>query len=226
MTGTLQIKKLKSGNSYYYVKLSYKDSHTNEWKQKTLATKLEVKNNKRKAESMIPKFIEQYSYLEDGPTDYDNLLNIDITLCEYMDLWLKSKEVDLKEPTYETYSYRVNRIKEYFLKNNLRLVDITPKNMDSYFKYCLKYGKINQKTKEKEPLSVRSVRSYKSILYAVFNQAVIDGFVKTTPVPGVSVHGKKNQDYSEEMLFLTEEEIGNLLHFISQYYHVCLELPL
>ena len=37
MTGTLQIKKLKSGNSYYYVKLSYKDSRTNEWRQKTLA---------------------------------------------------------------------------------------------------------------------------------------------------------------------------------------------
>ncbi len=218
MTGTLQIKKLKSGNSYYYVKLSYKDARTNEWKQKTLATKLEVKNNKRKAESLIPKFIEQYSYLEDYPADCDNLINIDITLCDYMDLWLKSKEVDLKKPTYEAYTYRVNRIKEYFLKSNPRLADITPKNMDSYFKYCLKFGKINQKTKEKEPLTVRSVRSYKSILYAVFNQALIDGLIKTNPVLGVSVHGKKNQDYSEEMLFLTEEEIGNLLHFISLHY--------
>lgn len=218
MTGTLQIKKLKSGNSYYYVKLSYKDARTNEWKQKTLATKLEVKNNKRKAESLIPKFIEQYSYLEDRPADCDILLNMDITLCEYMDMWLKSKEIDLKKPTYEAYTYRVNRIKEYFLKSNPRLVDITPKNMDSYFKYCLKFGKINQKTKEKEPLTVRSVRSYKSILYAVFNQALIDGLIKTNPVLGVSVHGKKNQDYSEEMLFLTEEEIGDLLHFISLHY--------
>lgn len=90
--------------------------------------------------------------------------------------------------------------------------------MDSYFKYSLKYGKTNQKTKGKEPLSVRSVRSYKSILYAVFNQAIIDGLIKTNPVLGVSVHGKKNQDYSEEMLFLTEEEIRDLLHFISMHY--------
>ncbi len=141
-----------------------------------------------------------------------------------MDLWLKSKEVDLKKPTYEAYTYRVNRIKEYFLKSNPRLADITPKNMDSYFKYCLKFGKINQKTKEKEPLTVRSVRSYKSILYAVFNQALIDGLIKTNPVLGVSVHGKKNQDYSEEMLFLTEEEIGNLLHFISLHYPRLLEI--
>ena len=218
MTGTLQIKKMKSGNSYYYIKLSYKDSRTNEWRQKTLATKLEAKNNKRKAESMVAKFIEQYSYLEELPSDYNLSVNPDITLCEYMDLWLKGKKIDLKEPTYEAYTYRVNRIKEYFKNSNPRLVDITPKIIDTYFKYSLKCGKVNQKTKETEPLSVRSVRSYKSILYAVFNQAMIDGLIKFNPVLGVSVHGKKNRDYSEEMLFLTEEEIGDLLHFISEHY--------
>ena len=135
-----------------------------------------------------------------------------------MDLWLKDKKIDLKEAIFESYTYRVNRIREYFKNCNPRLIDITPKTMDSYFKYSLKYGKTNQKTKGKEPLSVRSVRSYKSILYAVFNQAIIDGLIKTNPVLGVSVHGKKNQDYSEEMLFLTEEEIRDLLHFISMHY--------
>ena len=82
MTGTLQIKEQRSGNSYYYVKLCYKDSRTGTWKYKTLATKLEVRNNKRRAEAMISKFIEQYSYLEELPTDYDHLINPDITLCD------------------------------------------------------------------------------------------------------------------------------------------------
>lgn len=218
MTGTLQVKTLNSQKSYFYVKLSYKDPRTDTWRQKTLSTKLEVKNNKRKAEAMIPLFIEQYSYLEELPTDYNLLVNPEISLCEYMDLWLQDKKIDLKEPTYETYTYRVNRIKDYFIEKNPRLIDITPKIMDSFFKYALKYGKINQKTKAKEPLSVRSVRSYKSILYAVFNQALIDGLIKVNPVLGVSVHGKKNRDYSEEFLFLTEEEIGDLLHFISIHY--------
>ena len=49
MTGSLRIKTLPSGKSYYYVKLNYKDSKSGLWKSKTLATKLEVKNNKRKA---------------------------------------------------------------------------------------------------------------------------------------------------------------------------------
>ena len=65
MTGTLITRKLSSGNSYFYVRLSYKDPRTNTWKTKTLATKLAVKNNKRKAEAMIKKFIEEYDYLEE-----------------------------------------------------------------------------------------------------------------------------------------------------------------
>lgn len=218
MTGTLQIKEQRSGNSYYYVKLCYKDSRTATWKYKTLATKLEVKNNKRKAEAMIPKFIEQYSYLEELPTDYDHLIDPNITLCDYMDIWLNDKKTDLKMPTFEAYTYRVSRIKEYFSNSNPRLVDITPKLMDTYFKYSLKYGKISQKTGAKGPLSVRSVRSYKSILYAVFNQAMIDGLIKVNPVMGVSVHGKKNRDYSEEMLFLTEDEVSELLAFLAEHY--------
>ena len=75
-------------------------------------------------------------------------------------------------------------------------------------------GKINQKTKEREPLSVRSVRSYKSILNAVFKQAMIDGVVKSNPVDHLTVSGKKNRDYNEEMLFLTETEISDFLHFL------------
>lgn len=94
----------------------------------------------------------------------------------------------------------------------MKLIDITPRDLDLFFKYCLQYGKTNQKTREKEPLTVRSVRSYKSILHAAFSQACIDGLVQSNPCIGVPVHGQKNCDYSEEMLFLTEEEVSELLH--------------
>lgn len=218
MTGTLITRKLSSGNSYFYVRLSYKDPRTNTWKTKTLATKLAVKNNKRKAEAMIKKFIEEYDYLEELPADCSAFIDPDIRICEYMDLWLADKKRDLKKSTYEAYEYRVSRIKEYFAKENPRIVDVTPKMLDTYFKYSLKYGKINQKTKKKEPLAVRSVRSYKSILYAVFNQALIDDLIKANPVLTISVHGKKNRDYSEELLFLTEEEISELIHFLAENY--------
>lgn len=218
MTGTLRIKQTSAGKSYYYVKLNYKDPRTDSWKSKTLATGLEVKNNKRKAESVMKELIEQYSYLEDQPLQYNTAISPNITLCDYLDLWLADKEKDLKQSTYEGYSYRVNCIKKYFEAKNPKLIEITPKILDMFFKYSLSYGKINQKTHEREPLAVRSVRSYKSILYAAFNQAAIDGIIKTNPAIGITVHGKKNKEYSEELLFLTEDEISDLLHFMSRYY--------
>lgn len=218
MTGTLRIKNLPSGKSYYYINLSYKDVRTGKWKAKTIKTGLEVKNNKRKAETMIKKVLEDYSYLEELPATYNTELNPDISFCDYLDKWLKGKKSELRESTYEVYDYRVSAIKRYFESRHYKLVDITPKILDTYFKYCLRYGKVNQKTKEREPMAVRSVRDYRSILYSVFTQATIDGIIKVNPVIGVSVHGKKNKEYSEEMLFLTEEEISELLHFVSVHY--------
>lgn len=160
----------------------------------------------------------KYAYLEELPSEYNRDISPDISLCNYMDYWLEGKKGQLKRSTYEGYVFRVKRIKQYFEEKNLRLVDVTPKILDSYFKYALQYGKVNQKTKEHEPLSVRSVRSYKSILYSVFSDAMINGIVKQNPVAGLTVYGKKSKEYSEEYLFMTEEEISELLHFLSQYY--------
>ena len=38
------------------------------------------------------------------------------------------------------------------------------------------------------------------------------------PVNDVHVHGRKNKEYSEEYSFMTEDEIAELLHFISKNY--------
>ena len=214
MTGSLQKKKLASGKEYYYVKLSYIEKSTGKRKSKTLGTGLEVKNNRRKAETFKKECIEKYAFLENIS---ECTLDANILLCDYLDKWLRDKIIDLKTSTHEGYSYRVKRINDYFSPKQLKLIDLTPKDLDLFFKYCLQYGKINQKTKEKEPLSVRSVRSYKSILNAAFSQACIDGLVAANPCIGVPVHGQKNGDYSEEMLFLTEEEVSELLHFLAEY---------
>ena len=152
------------------------------------------------------------------PADFNTELNPDITLCDYMDIWLEGKKRDVRKPTYEVYDYRLARMKQYFEQKKYKLIDITPKIVDVFFKYSLSKGKINQKTKKPEGLSVRTVRDYRSLLYSIFNQAMIDGLVKNNPVLGVSVHGKKNKEYAEEMLFMTEEEIAELLKFISAYY--------
>lgn len=218
MTGTLQIKQLPSGNAYYYVKLSYKDPRTGGWKSKTCATGLAVKNNKRKAENKIKEYVDKYSYLEELPAEYNIKIDPNITLSDYVWVWLHGKERDLEVDTYEGYSYRAAKIAEYFKDKKTKLVDVTPKMIDVYMKYLLDYGKTNQKTHKPEPLAVRTVRSYKSLLYSIFSQAMIDGLVKYNPVQGIKVHGKKNKEYSEDFLFMTEDEILEFLQFIAEHY--------
>lgn len=93
---------------------------------------------------------------------------------------------------------------------------VTPRMLKTFFEYSLAYGKVNQKTHKREPLAVRSVRSYRSILFAVFNDAIVDGLITVNPLINVSVQGKKNKDYSEKYLFLDEEEIKEFLKFIAE----------
>ena len=91
MTGTLIKKKTSKSQEYYYVNLSYKDPETGEWKIKMVSTGLPVKNNKRKAETLIPGMLEKYAYLESSIPQHTHI-DKNITLCDYMDLWIAGKK--------------------------------------------------------------------------------------------------------------------------------------
>lgn len=216
MTGTVQPKTLRSGKTYFYIYLSYKDPITGKWKQKTVPTGLEERGNKRKAQAMLASTIDKYSYLEDAPAGLATL-SPEITLLEYLNIWLAQKAISVGTATYESYQYRSQGIIRFFEKHHpgLKLRDVTAAILSQFFAYQLQFGKINQKTKKPEPLSVRSTRSQRSILYAVFNQGIIDGLIKTNPALAVKVSSKKNKDFEEEMLFLSEAEIEKLLAFLA-----------
>ena len=218
MTATVITKTMRSGRKLLYIQISYKNFTLNKWQTKHIATGLPEKGNKKKAAEMIPAVMKKYSYLEQKQEDVISGVDHNISLSEYIGIWLKRKKEELDENTFESYEYRVNRIVSYFEPYNLKLIDVSSRHIDQYLRYELAYGKIDQKTKEKGPLSVRTVRGRKSILSAVFDQACIDGLVNHNPVTSVKVSGKKNRDYEEELLFLTEEEVTELLEFLSENY--------
>ena len=139
-------------------------------KRKPYPQSWRFKNNKRNANAMIKEYLEKYSYLEEPPANLSPEIRPgNHTLRLYRLSRLSGKKRDLRQSTYEGYTYRVNCIKRFFERENPKLIDVTPRMIDTYFKYALQYGKINQKTHKPEPLAVRSVRSYKSILYAVLD---------------------------------------------------------
>ena len=214
MKGTIQTKTTKKGIDYIYIYLSYTDPLTQKRKQKVVATGLTAKGNKRRAEAMIKDYIEKYQYLETPRTD--TAVDNHISLCDFLDYWLSGKKLELRQSTYEGYACRIHSIKKYFEKKNPELISLTPKDFNDFFKYSLEYGKVNQKTHRREPLAVRSVRSYRSILHAAYNEAVIDGIIKVNPLDTVVVHGRKNREYNGEYYLLTEEEISDVLHFMGR----------
>lgn len=162
--------------------------------------------------------IEANRHLEFAPESVNQSIDQDILLCDYIDYWLEAKKRDLQVSTYEGYEYRVAHIKRYFEPLRYKVRDLSSRIVDQYLKHELAYGKRDQKTGEKGPLSVRSVRSYKSILLAVYDQAAVDGLVSSNPVISVKVHGKSNASYQREEAFLTEEEVADILKFLKEYY--------
>lgn len=218
MTGNIQEKTNKSGKTYYYIRLSYKDPISQAWKQKWVATGLTVKGNKRKAEAMVETVIEANRHLEFSPESVNQSIDPDILLCDYIDLWLESKKRDLQVSTYEGYVFRVAHIKKYFEPLKYKVRELSSRMVDQYLKHELAYGKRDQKTGKMGPLSVRSVRGYKSILSAVYDQAAIDGLVTSNPATSVKVHGKSNASYQREEAFLTEEEVADVLTFLKEQY--------
>ena len=149
MTGSLITKNAASGNSYYYIKLSYKNPLSQKWCQKMVATGLTTKGNKRKAESMKNDIIAQYSYLEELPEEYNTEYDPDITLCNYLDIWLTRKKDELEKSTYESYEYRASQIRKYFSVTNPLLRDVSATMVDKFRFYLFLSGKRNHKTHKK-----------------------------------------------------------------------------
>lgn len=204
-----------NGKIYYYVYLSYKDPETNMWKTKGVSTGIEGKGKKRLAKQQIPEIMEKYAYLEQKGAN-STPVPLDVKINEYLDYWVETKKSHIEKSTYEGYCLRLRGLKDYFrMHGNPQMNLITAKDVDELFRYLLMYGKRNQKTGAKEPLSVRSVRDKKNLLNAAFDQGIIDGIVKYNPVSSVRVHGHRNKDYSKDMLFMTEEESAQLLRFLS-----------
>ncbi len=218
MTGTVHEKTMKSGQSYLYIRISYKDASTSKWRQKWVPTGLTTKGNRKRAAAMIPDILEEYAYLEALPEDIDPDIPTDILFVDYLDLWLKGKERDLRQSTYEAYQYRIALIRNYFEPKNLKVREVSARVLNVYLQHELEYGKVNQKTGELGPLSVRSVRSRRSLLKSVFDQAIIDGLISRNPADAVRVRGKKDADYEEDKLFMTEDEVTDLLRFLAKKY--------
>ncbi len=205
ITGCLQIK-----NEKYYAMLNLKVDGKR--KPKWIATGLPVRGNKRNAEAMLARLINEY---EERESTEANRTEADIAFADYMQAWLKMVKPTIATATYQSYSNMVNnRIDRHFRALNVSLGDVSPQQIQNFYQIILDDG-----------CKTNTVIHYHALLRRALQNAVKKEIILRNPADKVD-KPKKNTyraaHYSaEEMLTLFEVIEGDPLELcvkIAAYY--------
>ncbi len=209
MTGSLQIK-----NGKYYAVINLTDSNGKR-KQKWIATGLEEKNNKKKAEK----------FLRDTLQTYENTTNIsqsEILFSEYIKLWLNSVKLSVDEITYQGYAIVANsQIIPYFENKNIKLCNLNRENIQEYINIKSENGKLNGKG----GLSPKTMKTHKLIIQLVIKEAIKNDLIAKNPCEYVvlpKMQRREPQFYSETQITeffsrIKDEDIYALLYITVVY---------
>lgn len=126
MKGSLQIK-----NGKFYAVLSYKNEQGKDTR-KWIATGLNEKGNKRKAEAILNNILKEYAN-KDLFTESKPKRTYDILLCDYLTQWLTTRRNEVEEITYESYNININILAEYFKKKNIFLQELKPYDIQDFY---------------------------------------------------------------------------------------------
>ena len=193
MTAALKIK-----NNRYYAVINYKDN--GEYRQKWIALKLTVKNNKRKAEAMLDKIKQEYEELYSMPDG-------DMPFVAYIRKWLKNKKQFVELPTWESYKiYAESHVIPYFEPMKLSLREVQPQHIKDYYDYKYTRGRLDG---QEGGLSIISIKKHSVIIKEALGEAFLEGLILRNPAVGVKLPAKAVKMH--ENVFLTAQEANRML---------------
>lgn len=179
MTGSLQVK-----NDKFYIIINLKENGKR--KQKWIATGLEVKGNKRKAEQLLRKTLLAYEKAPERPV-------CSILFSDYIRAWLKVAERKVDSVTFQGYSLMANaQVIPYFEQSGILLQDVTRETLQAFFDEKAVKGRKDGKG----GLSPASLRQYKNIIHQTLNEAVKNGIIQTNPCQFVELPKKQRYESS------------------------------
>lgn len=135
MKGSLQVK-----NGKYYVVIPYKDENGKE-KRKWIATGLEEKGNKRKANEKLKELLRDF---DDGNIELNTSVYKKpekLLFGDYLEQWLFSIKHKVEEITFVSYSRNINVLKNYYNKKQIALADLSPYNIQEFYNELYKKGR-------------------------------------------------------------------------------------
>ena len=114
------------------------------------------------------------------------LISRNITLKEYIALFLEKKKREISDTTYSSYCYRADIVLSYFEATRVRDINelVVELFLDSLF--------------EVRHMQQRTVKDIKSFLSYTMEQAIKDGIIANNPVKEVKINKKLADKYAKE----------------------------
>lgn len=181
----------------YYAKLQWKDS-TGKWQSKSVSTKIPIKgDNKRKAQKAAEEIRAEYELKYEQP----GLTIKDILFGDFLYLWLETKKGSIRKSTYESYYAAIDvMIAPYFISKKIRLVDLTPLDIQIFYNNHI--GRISNNT----------IKHYHVYIYSALKYAVKQSIIPYNPadrVEVVKVEKKHGQPFTKKELNAVIEACKN-----------------
>ena len=153
---------LREKKGRYYAVINLYDSNGKRI-QKSHATGLSVKNNKRKAEQFLKKLCVEY--------DTKNLrFYSNIKVSDYFKQWLVSIQNDVRANTFRSYKGNMERhIIPYFETKNIELQDLKPFQLSDFYKS--KVGSV----------SITTIKHFHQNISKALSDAVEKGLITINP---------------------------------------------
>ncbi len=191
VAGHLQEKK-----GYYYAVLSYKDEHQKR-KTKWIATGLQVKGNKKKAEAFL---MEQRRTFEPPTALQSAEAGADELFADYLQRWLQIARTTIAPTTYGSYSNLVrNPIDPWFRKKRITLRKLTACDIQSFY---VEQGK---------RVKPNTVIHYHAVIHRALKYAVKTDLIAVNPADKVDRPRKVGYQAS----YYTEEEFAALFDAVA-----------
>lgn len=145
---------LREVNGYFHIILSYKDEDGRR-QTPSISTGLPVKGNKRKAENMLIEERKNFIIPSKEP------ISQDMYFTDFLLNWLEMMKRSIEQTTYASYAMTIkSRIVPYFEQKELRLKEVTPKDIQDYYQYSLDVEKVSANTVIHRHANIRKALQY------------------------------------------------------------------
>lgn len=194
----------RKNSKYWSIVLYYRDGQGNR-RQKWETTKIQAPGNKREVNAVLK---ERIAALEAVMGDR---ANPGMDIIELMDYWLQMVRSTVRGNTYERYVLNANKVKDFYHKKAIKVVEYTRADARDLFNFLSTKGKENKVTGNREPMAANSVRDIKSTLQMAFEAAVDAQIIRYNPINGIRL--RDTQTTPQNSKFMTYTEAREFINF-------------